>query len=385
MGKKGLIIICAVALPVIVFFALIFGGIIPSPFKTLEGEQAEGAEEIISIDDLQNNCYYVWHNDKQPDIKNDLRGTTQKGVFKLCPAGLTNWKDNGNIRHTIWFDTRNDSDIPTLYAGDGLIYISGTNVPYEGIEWERFADYGYTIGAANLEGDQSGHYRIINSAEDGYAGYINPGSDAAQLMEFANASELFIDKIGSVRVRDDFVSDGGTLLGLDKDTKYVCEWYMGTYYQDFEMAADTHAFCHLEKFTTYQYEFLHSNCISITIPEWLKTGYYYVSGLGFFRYVSKDDIYKYNGKAYDAGIDWNDPMILYDENGSLEYDPSTGFELDVYKERKYGRKEGSQTASATDAGEDEVENNQPVYVQDESGDYPEETENVSDSGAEMYE
>lgn len=384
MKKKGIIIIFFIALPVIILFVLIFSGIIPSPFKTLEGEQAKETEEVISVDDLQDNCYYVWHNDNQSDIKKDLRGTTKKGVFKLCPTGLTNWKDNENIRHTIWFDTQNDSDIPTLYAGDELIYISGTDIPYEGIEWERFADYGYTIGVANLEGDQSGHYRIINSTEDGYTYYVNPESDAAQLMEFVNASELFIDKIGSVCVRDDFVSAGGTLLGLDKDTKYVCEWYMGTYYQDFEMTADTHVFCHLEKFTTYQYEFLHSNCISITIPKWLKTGYYYVSGLGFFRYVSKDDIYRYNGKAYDAGIDWNNPMILYDENGSLEYDPSTGFESDVYKEREYGKKQDNQTGSTADAGEYE-ENNQPVYVQDESENYPEEPENMSDSGAEMYE
>lgn len=384
MKKKGIIIIFFIALPVIILFVLIFSGIIPSPFKTLEGEQAKETEEVISVDDLQDNCYYVWHNDNQSDIAKDLRGTTQEGVFKLCPVGLTNWKDNENIRHTIWFDTRNDGDIPTLYTGDELIYISGTDIPYEGIEWERFADYGYTIGVANLEGDQSGHYRIINSTEDGYTYYVNPESDAAQLMQFVNTSELFIDKIGSVCVRDDFVSAGGTLLGLDKDTKYVCEWYMGTYYQDFEMTADTHVFCHLEKFTTYQYEFLHSNCISITIPKWLKTGYYYVSGLGFFRYVSKDDIYRYNGKAYDAGIDWNNPMILYDENGSLEYDPSTGFESDVYKEREYGKKQDNQTGSTADAGEYE-ENNQPVYVQDESENSPEESRNMSDSGAEMYE
>lgn len=380
----GIVIIIAIL--VIFYFVLLFSGIIPSPFKTLEDEQAKGREEVISVSDLQNNCYYVWHNDNQPDIRKDLSGTTQKGVFKLCPAGLTNWKENENIRHTIWFDTKNDSDIPTLYAGDELIYISGTNIPYEGIEWERFADYGYTIGVANLEGDQSGHYRIINNADDGYTSYVNPMSDAAQLMEFVNASELFIDKIGSVCVREDLVSDGGTLLGLDKDTKYVCEWYMGTYYQDFEMTANTHTFCYLEKFTTYQYQFLHSNCISITIPEWLKTGYYYVSGLGFFRYVSKNDIYQYNGKAYDAGIDWNDPIILYDKNGSLEYDPSTGFESDTYKERKYGKDQGNQAGVAAEAGEyKEEKNNQPAYVQDESDDYPDELENVSDSGAEMYE
>ena len=386
MKKKIVILIFPVIL--LISLGVIFWinpNIVLSHFKTLEGENAKQTEEIISVDDLRNDCYYVWHNDNYSDIKKDLEGTTQKDVFKLCPAGEINWKDNENASHTIWFDTQNDNDIPTLYSGDELIYISSINIPHEGIEWERFADYGYSIGVANLEGDQSGHYRIINNSEDGYSGYINPNSDAVQLENFSNVPALFIDKLGSVEVRNSLVSDGGTLMGLDKDTKYVCEWYAGTYYQDFEMTADTHVFCHLEKFTTYQYEFLHSNCISITIPKWLKTGYYYVSGLGFFRYVSSDDIYKYNGNAYDASIDWNNPMILYDENGFLVYDPSTGFESDIYKEEYSKQEDESSMESDMDYQNSEENNNQPVFVQNESDNYIEESENLSDSGAEMYE
>lgn len=47
-----------------------------------------------------------------------------------------------------------------------------------------------------------------------------------------------------------------------------------------------------------------------------------MNGVGLFRYVSDADNTKYNGEAYDANINWNDPIIEYDENGIVIYDPS---------------------------------------------------------------
>lgn len=135
---------------------------------------------------------------------------------------------------------------------------------------------------------------------------------------------MFLDKIGGIKIRKNEVSKGGTVSNLVKNKEYICEWYTGTIYQDFKMTANVHTFGSMESFTTYDYEFLHSNCIEIIIPNWLKTGYYYVAGIGMFRYVSKSDEPLYNGKEFDDNINWNDPIILYDENDNLIYDPSTG-------------------------------------------------------------
>lgn len=387
--KKLLYVLLPLFLIVCVVIVLLGFKVISLPqLDTISKEEEQ--RFAMSVEDLEDGCFYVWHNEKQSDIKIALRGAVNTNVFKKCPSGLKNWDNNdAGIGHTIWFDTSNDMDIPVLYPGDELLYISNSSVPHEGVEWERFGDYGYTIGVANLSQDQSGHYYIINS-DKGYRAYINPNSDAVQLEEFTEVSELFIDKLGSVSVRDGFVSEGGTLFGLSKDTKYLCEWYTGTFYQDYEMTASTHAFCSLEKFTTYDYEFLHSNCISITIPEWLKTGCYYVNGIGFFRYVSANDMYKYNGKPYDANINWNDRIIIYDENHFLLYDPSTGFESDTYKQLKSEKnnKEGNQNldgSGASDISEDvlyeQYGNDQEKYQENSMENY----ENESDAGAEMYE
>ena len=95
------------------------------------------------------------------------------------------------------------------------------------------------------------------------------------------------------------------------------------------MKANIHVFGSIETFTTYDYEFLHSRCISITIPDWFTTGYYYADEIGFFRYVTDKDADKYNGEPYDSNINWNKKIIIKDENGMIEYDPTIGYTNDV--------------------------------------------------------
>lgn len=374
MKKKTLIFSLIVIGIIALAIVFISTGVIT--FDTF-GQNNQTIAEASSVEQLSNGCYYVWHNDETDDIRNDLEGASGQNVFKLCPSGAVNWSDDSFVNHTIWFTSTNDADIPTLYENDKLLYISSTYVPYEGISWERFADYGYTIGVANMVGDDSGHYRIANSDGDGYEGYVYPESDANELNQYLTVSNLFLDKIGGKAIRDTSISDGGTVLNLVKDKSYVCEWYTGTYYQDFKMKANIHTFGHLEEFTTYNYEFLHSNCIEILIPDWLKTGYYYVDGIGLFRYVTAEDGYYYNDGAYDADIDWNDPIILYDQDGNMIYNPSTGvdkrFEEDSLSEQIYPEGSYSQdnftndnsTAATVDYNDDEgdvgVEEYEDIY------------------------
>lgn len=321
MKKKVMILILFIVGLAVLVVMLYWNGIIT--FDTYSANN-KTISETSTVDELQNGCYYVWHNDKSDDITGDLEGVADANVFKLCPMGDVNWDDDTFVTHTLWFTSSNDPQIPTLYPGDKLLYISANKIPFEGINWERFSDYGYTIGVANLVGDSSGHYRIKSSDGEDFCGYVYSGSDANELTRYASVSNLFLDKVGGLAIRDNSISAGGTVLNLDKDHEYICEWYTGTYYQDFKMKANIHTFSSLETFTTYDYEFLHSNVIEISIPEWFKTGYYYVDGVGLFRYVTETYVASYNGKPFDANVYWNDPIILYDDYGNVIYNPATG-------------------------------------------------------------
>jgi len=294
-------------------------------FETLLG-QTKTVTEASSVDELTSGYYYIWHNPDSNNIFDDLSEPGDNIIFTLCPSGDVNWDRDVYVNHMIWFTSANDYSIPTLYPGDKLLYVSDRSIPYKGITWNRFCDYGYTIGVGNLVGDDSDHYHIVSENGKNFKGYVYDKSDAVDLNSYAGVTDLFLDKVGGVPVRKNSISEGGTVSNLDKDQMYLCEWYTGSFYQDFEMTADVHAFCFLEEFTTKDYDFLHSNVIEITIPEWFKTGYYYVNGSGLFRYISSSDSKLYNGEAYDPSVNWNDPIILHDVYNNIIYDPSQGID-----------------------------------------------------------
>lgn len=214
----------------------------------------------------------------------------------------------------------------------------------------------YTIGVANMMADGGDHYYIeyAMTDEDDYKYFLDLESDAAQLTDIEIITKLYLDKVGSIKVTKDTVSDGGTVLGLTKDKQYKCEFYTGTYYQDYVLTANIHTFTSMEFFTAYNYEFAHSRFIIIEIPDYFKSGYYMLNGVGLFRYVADEDLTIYNGEPYDANINWNDPIILYDEDGSIIYDPS---DPDGYVE-------------------------EPVYEDSDAGVPPEELEVTIEEGSE---
>lgn len=299
-----------------------------SLFSTLSGVSASKPTKFSNVNDLESGKAYVWHDEKVDNISDDLGKKLDYDVFFTCITGDINFKGDElaevyEYPRSIWVDEEKDNQIPTVTSKDKLLYISDTQIP-DSISFERFADYGYTIGVSNMVADGGGHYFIqyAETDEDDYKYYIDMKSDASQLSEFTTITKLYLDKVGKTNVTKDNVSDGGTVLGLTKGKSYVCEFYTGTYYQDFQLKANIHSFGSFESFTSYDYEFLHSNCIAITIPDYFVSGYYFVNGVGLFRYVADKDAKTYNGKAYDENIDWNEAMILYDEFGSVIFDPS---------------------------------------------------------------
>lgn len=322
--KKRLFIVLFIVLFFIVTVVILFQLNIIS-FDTFAGNKI--ITEASSVETLSNGYFYIWHNPNNKDISSDLNDPGEEPVFFLCPEGDKNWDKNSFFDHILWFSSDNDYTIPTLYPGDKLLYISDSSVPYKGISWERFCDYGYTIGIGNLIGDESGHYRIESSDGSSFKGYVYNDSDCVELNQFSGYGDLFLDKVGGVSLRKNSISAGGTVINLDKDDLYLCEFYTGTFFQDFELTANIHSFCAFESYTTYDFDFLHSNVIEIKIPEWFKSGYYHINNLGFFRFLSSSDTNIYSGEPYDNNINWNDPIILYDEYNKIIYDPSQNIDL----------------------------------------------------------
>lgn len=287
---------------------------------------SEDKTSFADVNDLQSGKAYIWSDDKN-SLEKDVNFPAKKDVFFTCPTGTSNCEfKNINIvdNHTVWVDSENE-DIPTLTSSDKLIYIILNGDIPESFTFERMADYGYSVGISGLTADKGNHYYISLNVtnKDGYKEFFNEESDAVDVgTALSGVEKIYLDKIGDTEINSKTVSKGGTVLGLKKNKSYVCNFYQGTSYQDFQLSSKYHTFSMMERFDIYDFDFLHSNCISLTIPDYFKTGYYYVNGVGLFRYVSDEDLKNYNGKDYDKNINWNDPIILYDENGMTTYDPS---------------------------------------------------------------
>ncbi|MCR5339267.1 MAG: hypothetical protein K6E75_12005 [Lachnospiraceae bacterium] len=315
---------------VILAAALILTG---CSLPTFEGSQKKQPDSFQNVYDLAEGQVYVWKDKGYGSIEKDLSKTrTGREAFFTAPIGTINFhkhetdQESGDPRN-IWFEEGTDKNIPTVTRKDVLLYVSKTDIPEE-IIFERFYDNGYSIGIAGMQEDKGGHYYIpyAVSREDDYKYYIDQESGASVLAGFEGIERLYLDKAGEEMVSRENVSAGGCLVGLNKDKAYDCQFYTGTFYQDFKLNANVRTFTSLERFESHEYSFLHANCISLALPAYLKSGYYLVLGKGMIRYVSPEDEEKYKGQEYDTLIDWNDPIKQYDEYGLCIYDPSTGTE-----------------------------------------------------------
>ena len=321
MRKKGnavfKIVVITVVVLMIALVALTKIGLLET--GTTYAAKVDEAKAEIQVDNLEDNHLYVWKDVADKNIEDE-------NTFYICPSGNTNvsYEDKGvsGANFTVWIPTDEDETIPTLTSADKLLYVSKTEVP-DTFDFQRMYENGYSIGITSLTADASDHYYIeyAKTDEDDYKKYVNTKSDAKDLGGLV-IEKLYLDKVGGMEITSENVSESGIVTGLTKDEQYICEFYTGTYYQDYLLTASEHTFTEFEDFTCYGYEFLHANCISIDIPAWLCSGYYYINGIGLFRYVDDTDLGAYSGEPYDENIAWNEPLIQYNELGQVVFDPS---------------------------------------------------------------
>lgn len=290
------------------------------PVAEEEEIQQNEVREFTNINQLYTDSFYIWSNPGEGDLA-ELASREKGNTFKKLSSADNNFNAS-SVSHVLWYNSVNDQYIPTMYEDDLLIYISKTSIPYDGIAWERFIDCGYTLGVIGFTEDKSGYFRLNRTSNENYEGLYYEKSDASQITAFEDVPALFLDKIGDMPVRKGTISDIGIIEGLNKNTVYKCEWYTGSYFRDIKMTASTHVFYHLESFNTFKYEFKHDKFIVIDIPNWFKTGYYYINGAGLIRYVKKKDEELVKSDAFSTYVDWNDPIIIVDSEGNIIYDPT---------------------------------------------------------------
>ena len=86
MSKKVVLIITVVIVAVIVIYLLVTrNNNENSLLPTLEtiGVDSSTVTKTGSVDELEDGCFYVWHNGKSDDITSDLGSAVSMDVFRL--------------------------------------------------------------------------------------------------------------------------------------------------------------------------------------------------------------------------------------------------------------------------------------------------------------
>lgn len=249
-------------------------------------------EYQVYENEIKDGVFYVRHSDSVCEPVYFGEATFEKGSVSKIK----------NDKRVLWF--KDDySRIPTLYKGESLIYYT-QGLLDEQFTYERFEDFGYSIGMRGLEKTSSGRY-LLHTDPEKKCTY--PASDADAVLEIKNSAVL-IDSIGDVKIRaaesesanEQPVTRCGSIAHLTKDYKYNVMVYEGTVEHSYTMAADVRIMGSMEGQVTADYSFVGDNTISLILPDTFNSGFYLINGVGLFRYI--------DGTTYDeASTDMNIP------------------------------------------------------------------------------
>ncbi len=312
------------AITLAVFFAAASSGcqILIEQDETVENKALTTTEASLP----QSNYYYVWHNDYTSDYRmGQQSGYVENNVYTPVYLNYHSFEKSSNYRPTvkgkpdrlIWLDEEEIDLVPTCYEGDEVILRSDTYRPEE-FQLERFFDQGWTFGIYGMEEDATGRYVIKTNLEDDDEKHtFFPLSEAFDMAKTLPDTTITIDKIGGNELRSANISASGFVSNLSKNNVYDLEVYVGTKAHNIQLKADSKPLVSMENFTLTEYSLENSYIAIIKLPSYLKTGYYLIDGVGIFRYIKAP-----YSETLSEDINYNDPIIKYDEKDNIIEDPS---------------------------------------------------------------
>ncbi|MEY8369070.1 hypothetical protein AALA24_09900 [Anaerovoracaceae bacterium 42-11] len=199
-------------------------------------------------------------------------------------AGETTDEDNIYERY-LWF-TNNDITIseliPTVSKKTPLVAIYQSDDDMPSIyTLERYIYKGYTLGCHIYRDEDDSLY--LDTTET-----LQGSSAEKGIAEFDEQKSYVISKINNSDVLPIKNVDNNMriLLGLEKNKYYDFDFYKGTRYETLTVSADT-LIMQAQDIIVLQNPYTRTTdgYFLINLPDNLEAGYYYVCGVGLFRYL----------------------------------------------------------------------------------------------------
>ena len=186
--------------------------------------------------------------------------------------------------------------IPTLYKGESIVYIDYQTGYSKEIELTRLKSIGYNFGIYGGYINADGHYvfEIDN---------VEKSSSNSSVFSSNNSSSIEVYDIDGNPITKEMVYEG--VLGgdnyLEAMNTYKVHFYKGTKDYTYELVADTFSMVAFENYKLSNAELTSNGYIQFFMQDDMKSGYYYLEGVGIFRYINEEkenvsnpkDIYYY--------------------------------------------------------------------------------------------
>ena len=188
----------------------------------------------------------------------------------------------------VWFtDSKTDisSLIPTVTPSTPLVAIyDSTNEMPDKWYLEKYTNRGYTIGAhISLDEDDTmllqGNEMLTSTSAAKVLGNIVGKDDLYEIHEISGSPVLPVDNVDN---------NMNILLGTEKNKLYTLKFFRGTKEEVADIYADTRIF-QSSKYVELNSPFKKTSkgYFIINLPMNLDDGYYYLSDIGFFKYIGK--------------------------------------------------------------------------------------------------
>lgn len=274
--------------------------------KWMPDEKPKNVLEELSKDELKKNTFYV---------KN---GTKFYAVY--MPDGTFKGKSSKTSDSRVLWGRDDLAMVPTLYKNESIAYCSETD-NLESVVLERFKDIGYSIGAYNVSyDDEKGMFALKVGSN------LVKNTSVFYALKEAKSTNIQIETLNGELISPLMLNSSGVFSCMEKDGRYKIGYYAGTYYTESVVTADLNYFVSYEIFDIDNISYTRNGYVSITMPDYLKSGYYLINGVGLFKYVAEE-------KGTDiATLDMNTPTYDSYGNGTNSIETQT-YNLSVQEDQ----------------------------------------------------
>lgn len=246
---------------------------------------------------------------RDTELENDNYYVKDKSQFYLCykpqgtATGITSQPKSSRL---LWFN-KEETLIPSYYKGELIAYQSN-ELKLSSVTLERFENIGYSIGM------HGGEMNVRTNGINYQTRKIIKETSAEKEFKKSKSNEISIVEIDGNAVTEDFIDSAGVIRNMEKNQTYEIGYYEGTKYKTTEITADICYLKSFEVFTINEISTTKNGYLCIQIPFNLKSGYYYINGVGLFKYYDFE-----KGEKDIHGVDMNEAYYKTDLERLLAY------------------------------------------------------------------